>query len=76
MPNVMVTLPNIGGALCSTPQFGWRPLLEQHCIMKQQLKQPVSKLTITQNVLVCTLHHARVVVDTINSNRCDTQSVR
>ena len=25
---VMVALPNIGGALCSTPQFGWRPLLE------------------------------------------------
>ena len=22
MPNVMVALPNIGGALCSTPQFG------------------------------------------------------
>ena len=28
MPNVMAALPNIGGALCSTPQFGWRPLLE------------------------------------------------
>jgi len=28
MPNVMVALPNISGALCSTPQFGWRPLLE------------------------------------------------
>ena len=28
MPNVMVALPNINGALCSTPQFGWRPLLE------------------------------------------------
>jgi len=28
MPNVIATLPNIGGALCSTPQFGWRPLLE------------------------------------------------
>ena len=28
MPNLMVALPNIGGALCSTPQFGWRPLLE------------------------------------------------
>jgi len=28
MPNVMAVLPNIGGALCSTPQFGWRPLLE------------------------------------------------
>jgi len=28
MPNVMVALANIGGALCSTPQFGWRPLLE------------------------------------------------
>jgi len=22
MPNLMVVLPNIGGALCSTPQFG------------------------------------------------------
>jgi len=28
MPNVMAALPNIGGALCSAPQFGWRPLLE------------------------------------------------
>jgi len=29
MPNMMATLPNmIGGALCWTPQFGWRPLLE------------------------------------------------
>ena len=28
MPNVMVALPNTGGALCSMPQFGWRPLLE------------------------------------------------
>ena len=28
MPNVMAALPNIGGALCSTLQFGWRPLVE------------------------------------------------
>jgi len=28
MPNVMAALPNIGGALCSMPQFGWRRLLE------------------------------------------------
>ena len=28
MPNVMATLPNIDGALCSTPHFGWRPLVE------------------------------------------------
>ena len=28
MPKVMAALPNIGGALCWTPQFGWRPLLE------------------------------------------------
>ena len=28
MPNMMVALPNIGGALCSTPQFGWRSLLD------------------------------------------------
>ena len=32
MPNVMVALPNIGGALCSTPQFGWRPLLESRAV--------------------------------------------
>jgi len=30
MPNVMVTLPNIGGALCSTLQS----LADAHCYMK------------------------------------------
>ena len=29
----MVALPNIGAALCSTPQFGWRPLLECCAVM-------------------------------------------
>ena len=29
MPNVMVALPNIGGALCSTPQS----LADAHCYM-------------------------------------------
>jgi len=33
MPNVMATLPNRGGALCSTPQFGWRPLLDCRAVM-------------------------------------------
>jgi len=28
MPVVMVALPNIGGALCSMPQFGSRSLLK------------------------------------------------
>jgi len=28
MPNVMVALPNIGDAVCSTTHFGWRSLLE------------------------------------------------
>jgi len=28
MPNVMAALPNTGGALSSTPQFGSRQLLE------------------------------------------------
>jgi len=32
MPNVMVALPNIGGALCSMPQFGSRPLLDCHVV--------------------------------------------
>jgi len=33
MPNVMATLPNIGGVLCSTSQFGWRLLLECWAVM-------------------------------------------
>ena len=32
MPDVMAALPNIGGALCSSPQFGWRSLLECRAI--------------------------------------------
>jgi len=28
MTNMMVALTNIGGAVCSTPQFGWRSLLD------------------------------------------------
>jgi len=32
VPNVMAALPNIGCALCWTPQFGWRPLLECHAV--------------------------------------------
>jgi len=32
MPNVMATLPNTGGALCSTPQFRWRPLVESRAV--------------------------------------------
>ena len=32
MPNVMAVLPNIGGALCSMPHFGWRPLLKYRAV--------------------------------------------
>ena len=32
MPNVMAALLNIGGALCSVPQFGWRPLLDSRAV--------------------------------------------
>jgi len=38
MPNVMAALSNIGGALCSTPQFGWRPLLECRAVTMQRSK--------------------------------------
>ena len=38
MPNVMVALPNIGGALCSTAQFGWRPVLECRAVMLPRCK--------------------------------------
>jgi len=33
MQNVMAALPNIGGALCSMPKLGWRPLLECRAVM-------------------------------------------
>jgi len=36
MPNVMATLPNVGSALCSMPQFRWRPLLECCAVMLQR----------------------------------------
>jgi len=32
MPNVMAALPTTGGALCWTPQFGWRALLVCHAV--------------------------------------------
>jgi len=41
MPNVMVALPNIGGALCSTPQ----DLADAHC------KMPCSNAVKTRNQL-------------------------
>jgi len=31
MPNVMVALPNIGGAVLNAAKFGSRPLLECRC---------------------------------------------
>ena len=33
MSNVMAALPNIGAALWSAPQFGWRPILECRAVM-------------------------------------------
>jgi len=33
MPNVMASLPNTGGVLCWTPQFGWRSLLECRAVL-------------------------------------------
>jgi len=38
MPNVMATLPYIGGALCSMPQFGLRPLVECRAVTLQDAK--------------------------------------
>ena len=38
MPNVMAALPNTGSALCSTPQFGWRSLVECRAVTLQRCK--------------------------------------
>jgi len=40
MPNVMAALPNIGGALCSTQQFGGLPLLKCRAV-KLPRRKPV-----------------------------------
>jgi len=44
--NVMATRSNIGGALCSTPDFGGHPLLECHAVM-------LPKHEIRWNLLGC-----------------------
>ena len=47
MPNVMAALPNIGGALCSTPQFGWRPLLVS-CSNAAKTQNPLNLAGVPQ----------------------------
>jgi len=44
MPNVMAALPNTGGALYSTSQFGWRPLLECRAVTLPRRKTPSNLL--------------------------------
>jgi len=41
MPNVMATLPNIGGALCSTPQFGLTPTTRVPCSNAAKKQKPL-----------------------------------
>ena len=48
MPNVMAALPNIGGALCSTPQFGWRPLLDCRAVTLPKMRNPLKLPRVPQ----------------------------
>ena len=57
MPIVMAAMRNIGGTLCSAPQFGWRPLLECHAVTLPRRKtcwnlQGWPKLTKQSQMLV------------------------
>jgi len=47
MPNVMVALPNIGGALCSTPQT----LADAHYYTVSQKKGATLTMAITLSIL-------------------------
>ena len=47
MPNVMVALPNIGGALCSTPQS----LADAHYYTVSQKKGATLTMAITLSIL-------------------------
>ena len=63
MPNVMVALPNISGALCWTPQsLGWRPLLQCGAVTLPRCEtswnlQGCPKLTKRSQPLVGQVHH-------------------
>jgi len=49
-------LPNIGGTLCSTPQFGWRPLLECHAVTLPRRKTRWNYLGCPK-LMKCEVHH-------------------
>jgi len=60
MPSLMAALPNIGDALCWTPQFGWRPLLECRAVTDElQQSLPPGDLSSSPAVKFdCRLHYA------------------
>jgi len=62
MPNVMAALPNIGGALCSTPQSLLTPTTRVPCSNAAKTRNPLnlqgcSKLPNRSQPLVAEVHH-------------------
>ena len=45
MPNLMVALPNIGGALCSTPQFAAKTRNPLKFVGVPQTPEPISAVS-------------------------------
>ena len=49
MPNVMAALPNIGGALCSTPQSFWlTPSTRVPCSNAAKMRNPLKLPRVPQ----------------------------
>jgi len=48
MPNVMAALSNTGGAVCSTPQFGRRPLVECRAVTLPRRENPLKFAGVPQ----------------------------
>ena len=48
MPNVMVALPNIGGALCSTPQVWLTPTTRMPCSNAAKTPNPLKFAGVPQ----------------------------
>jgi len=48
MPNVMAALPNIGGALCSTPQVWLTPNIGVHCSNVAKMQNPLKFAGVPQ----------------------------
>ena len=76
MPNVMVALPNIGGALCTTPPFGSHPLLDCRAVTlprgERKTWRTQSEFCTWQNSVTEQLQPLKMYIQCISSGKGQT----